>query len=435
MRRRLLLLCFFSAITRVSSFQQRYRNDKHQLSSSLGLSSTQSSFSSPQEIIHLTNIDKVYVISDLHTDSLDNLEWLRNSTKNGTRFGPSDLVVVAGDISHEIDRLQDSLRLLLANGASVLFVPGNHEAWLHSRNDDHMTNSLQKLDLIDDICQQMGVLTCGKPLLVGATKERPQTMWIVPMESWYDATLSIRNCEDLCDDFQKWPWVDFIKCEWPDFPLMDGMTAKIPMGLTEYFIEKNVDVLKQVQKSVLASTETLSSDSTYQKAVMTVSHFLPNQQCLPDWKDFSATEFNRDQWLDHGAGGNSAKFAKVAGTQLLDDQIRGLDLHASLPDSIRRIHLFGHSHRPKDFEFDGIRYIHNPLGKPRERDLYLVPPDVDFQLLWDTTTRAEGGGGELVAKSSIIRYWEEKGGGVEALRERMKKTKRKTRYPKHRLNL
>jgi hypothetical protein len=195
---------------------------------------------------------------------------------------------------------------------------------------------------------------------------------------------------------------------------------RIPSGLAEFFYDRNDVILQTLQHSVVQSNLTESS-----RGVMTMSHFLPNKQCLPDWKDVESSTFLRDSWLGHGAGGASAKFAKVAGTQLLDQQIRS---QLRLPADIRQMHLFGHSHRPKDFEMDNIRYIHNPLGKARERDLYMVSPDVDFQMVWDTRS------GEVLGET-VIRYWEEKGGGVEALIERMANSRKRSRYGQKHMKL
>lgn len=365
---------------------------------------------SSDEILHLKHIDRVFCISDLHTDHVGNIEWLAKRTATPNFLRENDLIVVAGDISHELETLEESFSYLLQKGSSVLFVPGNHEAWLNN-TEKEMGNSLDKLDRIYHACEKFGVLT--KPVLVGNTEDRTHGLWIAPLESWYDATLSIENLEDLCDDFGKWPWVDFSRCIWP-FPAMGGRNKKVPAGLVDFFLEKNIHVLEQVENSIT------HSDSACSGGIMTVSHFLPNKQCLPDWKDVTSSQFLRDSWLDHGGGGMSAKFAKVAGTELLDNQIR---TQINVPSSMRQIHLFGHSHRPKDFVMDNIRYIHNPLGKPREREIHMVNPDVDFQLVWDTKS------GEI-PNETIIRYWEEKGGGVEALKSRMTRSRKKTRYNK-----
>ncbi len=395
----------------------------------LSSSSSSTGLDSVNNYIHLDHIDRVLCISDLHTDHADNMQWLANHTNSDSpvTLNSQDLIVVAGDISHDMDRIEQSLMYLLRTGASVMFVAGNHEAWLHSKELEEQSSatltspftSMDKLSQVYQTCHELGVYT-QTCLNVGGTSERPHTLWLVPLESWYDGSLSIMECEDLCHDFGKWPWVDFLKCQWPGFPSLQAPNSKIPQGLSHYFASLNEPLLKQLSDWIKKKKKNnYNHDTQSGKAVLTISHFLPNQQCLPDWKDVDSPVFRRDLWLHHGGGGISAKFAKVAGTNLLDQQIRSLDV----PSSTRRLHIFGHSHRPKDFEWKGIRYIHNPLGKPREREIHMVSPQVDFQEVWNTKT------GEVPGEQ-VIRYWEEKGGGLEALLLRMSMSKKKNRYGK-----
>ena len=258
--------------------------------------------------------------------------------------------------------------------------------------------------------------------VVGGTEERPYPLWILPLDSWYDGSLAIEECNDLVQDFPKWPWVDFMRSRWP-FPETDNrILRKIPAGLVDFFATKNERLIQQFQRNFEETSGQVGHDP-HQTGIMTVSHFLPNQQCLPDWKDVTSNKFDYDSWLNHGGGGVSAKFALVAGTKALDGQIRSIvsSISSAGRDKPRHIHVFGHSHRPKDFELVYVRYLHNPLGKPREREIYMVNPQVDFQTVWDTRQ------GE-VEWETVIRYWEEQGGGVEMLRKRMKKSKRKSRY-------
>ena len=291
--------------------------------------------------------------------------------------------------------------------------------------------------------------------------------------------MTLPNCQDLCQDFGKFPWTDFARCHWPEeqFPShgTDHPNGKIPRGLVDYFVRQNECMLDNVRSSfsssasptkkttITTTTSSQPSRATAPKGIITFSHFLPNQKVLPDWKNVESNSFLKDEWLDHGAGGISAKFAKVAGSSLLDDQIRSIlpldDSHPSIADrmdelifanhtnndtfqsrdfssksdehyrhseeesqsSYKHLHVFGHSHRPKDVTISNIRYIHNPLGKPAERELQMISPEVDFQLIWDCTSE----NGEVVAKEEIVRYWEEKGGGKEALWENMARRRKK----------
>jgi predicted phosphodiesterase len=395
----------------------------------------------------LDSIQRVFCISDLHADHPDNLLWLYKQCHPSTSLlRENDLVVVAGDISHDLPTFRATLQILHEASCQILFVPGNHEAWLSSlprrrrtsnsssssntpssansspscttttkQGDDDAQDSLEKLDQIYDTCHEMGVYT--ETLLIGASTVHP--LWLVPLQSWYDGSLSLEGCEDLCRDFGRWPWVDFQRCLWP-LPFLPAPATsdspRIPMGLNDFFLQRNHESLEYVAQQIREFSSSSSSSSTIrQSSIMTISHFLPNQQCLPDWKDVNSPRFLRNEWLDHGAAEISAKFAKVAGSIGLDQQLRSMlhDTNEKLDDVCRHIHVFGHSHRPKDFEYKDIRYIHNPLGKPRERQLHMVNPNVNFQLVWDVSF------GEIRAETPVIRYWEEQGGGKDALRKRM----------------
>lgn len=357
-------------------------------STTLRLAAASDTASSQFRYHNLTDIDRVLCLSDLHTDNTQNLEWL--SKQAAASLNRRDLVIVAGDISHELTTFRDSLKILTRH-ARVAFCNGNHEAWLHPKHDIEWGNSLEKLQACNDVCHELGVYV--DPIVIEGD------LWILPLQSWYDGTLSFD--EELCEGFEHWPWVDFARCRWP-FPKDED---RIPTGLVEYFLQRN-------QQTILDPWEALIGETSSPDMIISFSHFAPNQKCLPDWKNLKSDNFDVDNWLDHGAGATSAKFAKVAGSSLLDDQLRTI---ASGQANVRHLHVFGHSHRPKDFDYQNIRYIHNPLGKPRERQLYMVNPNVDFQVLWEN--------GKEVRGETVIRYWEERGGGKEMLWKRLETTR------------
>mmetsp|Transcript_13532 Transcript_13532/g.20611 ORF Transcript_13532/g.20611 Transcript_13532/m.20611 type:complete len:461 (+) Transcript_13532:92-1474(+) len=376
------------------------------------------------ESMELPNVERIFAVSDLHTDDSMNFKWLEEKCQNADTScspGPDDALIVAGDISHDLDQIEATLRVLKEGlQCEVFFVIGNHEAWVggEAMTELGLTDSLPKIDAINELCHSLGVITEHR--LVGSDNKFPT--WILPMQSWYDGTLSFPECSDLCEDFITWPWVDFTRCSWPDEFARDPTdfdNPRIPDGLVEYFLEKNEGAIQEIQKSY----SSLQQSEEKLPGLITFTHFLPNKQTLPDWKTPESDSFSRS-WFDHGAAGVSAKFAKVSGSKLIDEQIRSIwpDLNGN-DDSepIRHIHVFGHSHRPKEFIWGGIRYVHNPLGKPRERDCRMIDDDVSFKLIWDTNVGT-------VSAEQVIRYWEEKGGGKKVVWRymlRRKSTRRK----------
>ncbi|OEU06601.1 hypothetical protein FRACYDRAFT_254149 [Fragilariopsis cylindrus CCMP1102] len=469
--------------------------------------------STNRKIHYLSNIQKIYCISDLHVDSDENMNWIQNqchdftvafgdndsnnestNNSNSTNSNSNSIIIVAGDISHQLQKIETTLKLLIDTGAYIVFVPGNHEAWLtKSELDNNMNlnlngsdsnststatasvqqsfNSITKLKQIQNLCYKLGVYTTGNCICVNGgmnggienendnenddshKNNNDEVVWILPLDGWYDGSLSFHEHGqheheheqhrhgqhyNLVSDFLKWPWVDFQRCIWPlslweefdELELDDDqqnqnqsrsrLLKKIPYGLVDYFLQQNqkniLDVYhheqhkrhQQQQQEQSRSSNTISTKSTNTSTktttttLITVTHFLTNQQSLPDWCNIQESKFNIKEWLEHGVPGISAKFALVAGSSKIDQQIRSIQIlnnnghnengNELLSDNNcknKRIHIFGHSHRPKDFIYDGIRYIHNPLGKPRER-------------------------------KTIIRYWEQYGGGLKMLQKRMK---------------
>ena len=557
---------------------------------------------------NLENIERIFAISDLHIDNFENLSWLKSMVKEGVAAhdaaaaatttmtsakiekvstsssssipfpGPRDALIVAGDVSHLLSRLEEVFRLIIGDdddtherglGCHVFFVPGNHEAWLGGQEIDELgySDSINKLDAVRDLCDRMGVITSHRLVGGGGGRERccdtnnmyhndddndndndndgdsdngknqglnsginrdnfhRHPVWIAPLLGWYDGSLSLgEDCADLYDGFEHWPWVDFRRCIWPSLEQyhckndIQGSKEKvanfnvipnIPVGLTEMMLERNEVCVKEIRGSyleflekesisTLVSTSTSTSTSTLTPpGLITFTHFLPNRQTLPDWKDPSSDVFLREEWLDHPVPDISAKFAMVAGSSLIDDQLRSIvpsDLlyprryyqpsssspslspssflrlsdghdnddtaandtttHTSLDNYsnnhaiivqdvndnnddklsslVRHIHVFGHSHRPKDIIRENVRYVHNPLGSPSEREMNLVSRNVGFQLIWDcrpsshqsSLTSLTSSSGE-VGGECIVRYWEEKGGGKERLARSM--TRRRCR--------
>lgn len=396
----------------------------------------------------LDDVQRIFAISDLHTDNLDNLKWLKENCASGSPLAPTsnDALIIAGDISHEISKLVEAFSIIrMACNCHIFFVFGNHEAWIGGREMDSLgiTTSLQKIQMVKDVCEKEGIHTDTH--LVGSNYENP--VFIVPIESWYDGSLSLPGCEDLSESFDKWPWMDFKRCVWPKEEELVRLAreqnlktnpavmpkniniGKIPIGLTEFFSGVNQNQISKV-KDYYQNSKSLKNRSP---GLITYSHFLPSLKTLPDWKDPLSDSFDRGEWLDHPVPKVSANFAKVSGSSLIDETIRSLlkDVNQMSCTKIHHLHIFGHSHRPKDFVIEGIRYIHNPLGKPKERDMKMVSSELTFQLIWDCSKSLpsdvpddddisySGGVGEIPGVR-VIRFWEERGGGKNALSRRMK---------------
>jgi predicted phosphodiesterase len=254
---------------------------------------------------------RCYCISDLHTDYKKNMRWWESQTCGS---GDHNILIIAGDISHNLSTLRQTLRIANMVYDDVFFIPGNHDLWC----SDGFKTSIDKLKAVLDICDETGVLY--QPV-----HYEKQNLVIFPLFSWYVSSWDTEK--DIVNPKQTSimdRWNDFHHCKWPPH-IMD---------IESYFSRMNTENL-----IVLDCMKNKKKCQT----IITFSHFIPRQELLPE-----------KRFLVH------SDLPKVVGSNELMRQIERIG---------PKLHIFGHSHIPMDMVIDGIRYVQWSLGNVRERSL------------------------------------------------------------------
>lgn len=239
---------------------------------------------------------RVFAISDLHVDFPENNSWVQQlSSVDYTE----DVLLLAGDLSDSLSLVGQCLTALRKRFRHVLFLPGNHELWVV--RESAAADSLKKFDQVLAVANDSGATTRSLQL---------PGMYLVPLWSWYDysfgpVTESLRS-----------QWGDFYACRWPH-----DMDAP---ALAQHFLARNDLVEPPVSCRVV-----------------TLSHFLPRADLLPDLLPASARDL-----------------LPVLGSAAIDVRVR--QLGASL-------HVYGHSHLNRQVMRKGVMYVNAALGYPRER--------------------------------------------------------------------
>lgn len=176
---------------------------------------------------------RIFAISDLHTDFLENSMLVEHISESNYK---NDILIVAGDIADQIGIIKRTLSLLRSRFKMVFFVPGNHELWIR----DETSDSIEKLLEILRLCDSLDIHY--RPSKVGR-------IWIVPLFSWYDSGFGAQERGSELEG-----WADFHFCKWPI-----EIKEKV-----EYFLELNAPNIKG-----------------YDGPVISFSHFLPRIDLLP----------------------------------------------------------------------------------------------------------------------------------------------------------
>ena len=261
---------------------------------------------------------RIFAISDIHVDFQENQKWIDALSDFEYK---DDVLLLAGDVCHNLDRLKETLLQIRFKFHRIFFVPGNHDLWLRG---ELFQNSLEKFEAIIGFCKKNDITI---------SPEKIDNIWIVPLFSWYTQP-------DNGDDSLYWPkpgedesnrmWSDNYFIKWPN--------GKFPKSASQYFYEINSALLTE----------------NYSGAVISMSHFIPRKEMMfgqypPILDPDRIKKYDRSPEFN---------FSRVAGSNLIEEQIRQVG---------SRLHVYGHQHINRDREIDNVRYVAHCLGYPNER--------------------------------------------------------------------
>ncbi len=262
---------------------------------------------------------RVFILSDVHVDFEENRKWVQQLSDWDFK---NDILILAGDITHDFDLLRIWLLKIRRKFAELFFVPGNHDLWI--RGED-WANSLEKFKAIMEFCRLNEIEVQAKVFTLGNEQIR-----IIPVFSWYNLqeekdTLYLPK---IGEDATNRMWSDNYYVHWPKENRFDP---------TAYFLEY--------------SNHWQPAESN--EKIITFSHFLPRHEVM-----FSGEmSYDPERMRKHDRF-PQFNFSRVAGSLKIDRFIRKLGA---------TIHIYGHQHINRDKTVDGVRYLSHCLGYPEER--------------------------------------------------------------------
>jgi len=128
------------------------------------------------------NSVKLLAISDLHLDHRINRDALKALPRS-----PGDWLILGGDVCGSVKQLAETLGTLSEKFDQLIWVPGNHELWVDSRQPE--ASSVDKYNALVDVCGEFGVATPEDPYLLweGDSEEGDSApLLIAPLHLLYD---------------------------------------------------------------------------------------------------------------------------------------------------------------------------------------------------------------------------------------------------------
>jgi hypothetical protein len=232
-----------------------------------------------------------------------------------------DVVVVAGDVSHDPARVEAALAALAAK--QLVFVPGNHDLWM---GPDGIDSRRRYEEVLPARVRDAGGHCLGKaPVEIG-------TVFFVGVTGWYDYSLRRRDLACTLDDYRrgvfgKLRWNDVHHVTWPGCADAEAICAEMTASLE-----------RQLQ---VAGPK------------IVVTHHLPFIELVTWFRDLP---------LPPGIG------------EVPWDFLNGYMGSARLGEAIARagdvkLGMSGHTHFRKSAQIEeagGVRWEVSPVGYPRE---------------------------------------------------------------------
>jgi len=258
---------------------------------------------------------RLALTSDLHVDH--HPEVVPLVAERLRRLEP-DVVVVAGDVSHDAAQVEAALAGLGAR--QLVFVPGNHDLWMGA---DGIDSRRRYEEVLPARVRDAGGHCLGQqPVEIG-------TVFFVGVTGWYDYSLRRPDLPCTLDDYRrgaygKLRWNDVQHVRWPGCAEAEAICAEMTASL-----EKQLQVAGP-------------------KVVVT--HHLPFAELVTNFRDLPLpAEIAHVPWdFLNGFMGSARLGAAIA---------RASDV---------KLGMSGHTHFRKSARIGGVRWEVSPIGYPRE---------------------------------------------------------------------
>ena len=316
---------------------------------------------------------RVFCTSDIHTDFPENMQWCNGlSDVNFLK----DAIILGGDVSDDMQVLEQTLRIFKSKFKHVFFTPGNHDLWHkgkgQSKSDDEAKNdegtdeepvidSMEKLERVLRLCDTCGVLT--KPTLLKGTPG----VWVVPVLAWHHSSFDTEP--DIPDDVKVVPppekvMSDFRLCKWPS-----------PLNDLDESVARALDDMNDTRQEWKVFLDALENGTPEERnaEILSFSHFLPRLELCPEKRMLFYPNLPKAVGSDFIL----PRIEKLASLGVQSGQGEGLESpegkkpkvqnpKANNPALRKHVHIFGHTHFGWDQTLENIRYVQAPVSYPHE---------------------------------------------------------------------